>query len=378
METHNADDDTVQHRAGLDARFYLRFVWTMMMLFSVLAVVAICVMVPINMLTEKASWYPENSFLMMTSNGFAHPESALIFHTMFSVFVSIAIVGIVYLLRSEIAASVKGETSVEAIPPVNAYSVEVQGLRLHPPVSDRELLDMFDAHPSTKGLVLDVQVVLDVTDLVDVVEDARLLRSKLARYHEQHERDGQRPRICVGPLAFLYCGEWVDAIDHLQKQIDDSANKASVMRTNHARIATGTAFVTFKTRQAAINCVLAFQNPKKSREVCGFPTLEASTEPRGDSEATTVRALCRNVNQWSVAMATKPEDVYWRNLRFNKWHHWLLSATGLVLLVIILSFIVTPIFLIQIFLAVGDEVMSCATSETRNPKAYGPNPNLEP
>lgn len=62
-----------------------------------------------------------------------------------------------------------------------------------------------------------------------------------------------------------------------------------------------------------------------------------------------------------MAMATKPEDVYWRNLRFNKWHHVMLSVTGFVVLLIILSFIVTPIFLVQLFLAVGDEVIDDAS-----------------
>jgi hypothetical protein len=121
---------------------------------------------------------------------------------MFSVFIAVAIVGIIYLLRTEIAGHVKGETS--AVPPVQADSVEVQGLRLDPPVDAREIHELLDAHPATKGKALDVQVVLDVTDLVDVVEDARLLRAKIARYREQHDRDGERPRVCQGTLSFIY------------------------------------------------------------------------------------------------------------------------------------------------------------------------------
>lgn len=72
VETADADDDAVQHRAGLDARLYLRMVWTMMVFFGVIAGVAICVMLPLNLVTEKASWFPENSFLITTANGFAH------------------------------------------------------------------------------------------------------------------------------------------------------------------------------------------------------------------------------------------------------------------------------------------------------------------
>jgi hypothetical protein len=71
VETADADDDAVQHRAGLDARLYLRMMWTMMIFFGVLAGVALCVMLPLNLVTKKASWFPENSFLMTTANGFA-------------------------------------------------------------------------------------------------------------------------------------------------------------------------------------------------------------------------------------------------------------------------------------------------------------------
>jgi len=137
VETADADDDVVQQRAGLDARFYLRMTYCMMIFFGVLAGIALCVMLPLNLMTEKASWYPANSFLVTTANGFAHPESALLFHTMFSVFIAIAIVGVVYVLRMEIAGHVKGEAA--AVPPVQAYSVEIQGLRLDPPVQEQEM-----------------------------------------------------------------------------------------------------------------------------------------------------------------------------------------------------------------------------------------------
>ena len=369
--TADADDDAVQLHAGLDARLYLRMLWVMMILFSVLAGVTLCVMLPLNVMADKASWYPENSFLMCTANGFAHPESALLFHTMFSVFVAMAVCGVVYVLRSEILAHVKGIDGGKAVPPVHAYTVEVQGLRLDPPVDDREIYQMLDGHAATRGQVLDVQTVLDVTDLVDVVENARLLRSKLARYREQHERDGQRPRVCVGMFSWLYLGEWVDALDHAQAEIEAADREASALRQKPARMGTGTAFITFHTRQAAMDCIEAFGNVAAARERCGFPTV-AST--RGAAEGADAQAaalpLCRNADQWLLSMAAKPEDVYWRNLRFSRWHHMLLSVTGFLLIVLILGFIVTPIFLVQLFLAVGEEAIDGATKVSESPGTY--------
>ena len=227
VETADADDDVVQQRAGLDARLYLRMLYSMMMFFGVLAGIALLVMMPLNLLADKASWYPANSFLITTANGFAHPESGLLFHTMFSVFIAVSVVGVVYVLRTEMAEHVKGETV--SVPPVQAYCVEMQGLRLDPPVEPGEIHAMLDAHPSTKGKALDVQVVLDVADLVDAVENVRLLRAKLARYQEQYERDGDRPTICVGAFSFMYVGEWVDAIENADKEIRENEAQAAGM-----------------------------------------------------------------------------------------------------------------------------------------------------
>jgi len=365
VETADADDDVVQQRAGLDARLYLRMVYSLMMLFVVLAGIALLVMLPLNLLAEKASWYPENSFLITTANGFAHPQSGLLFHTMFSSFIAVAVVGLVYILRTEMAAHVKGENV--SVSPVQAYSVEVQGLRLDPPVLEHEIRTMLDAHPSTRGKVLDIQVVLDVTDLVDVVENARLLRTKLARYQEQYERDGKRPKRCTGPFSFLYIGEWVDAIEHAEFEIRASEEQATELRKVE-RIGTGTAFVTFTTRQCANDAVATFGDIRISNAACGHPTFQLPSAP--PTPEGVAKPLCRNPNQWSMAMATKPEDVYWRNLRFNKWHTVMLSVTGFLLLFVVLSFLVTPIFLTQLFVAVGDEVIEDTRSDKGSYEAY--------
>ncbi len=65
---------------------------------------------------------------------------------------------------------------------------------------------------------------------MDVVENARLLRAKLARYHEQHERDGERPRVCQGVFSFMYMGEWTDAIELCEKEIAQNDAEATSLR----------------------------------------------------------------------------------------------------------------------------------------------------
>ena len=86
----------------------LSFHYLYVYLFTIWFLPIYFILVKDHVMADKASWYPEYSFLMCTANGFAHPESALLFHTMFSVFVAMAVCGVVYVLRSEILAHVKG------------------------------------------------------------------------------------------------------------------------------------------------------------------------------------------------------------------------------------------------------------------------------
>ncbi len=67
------------------------------------------------------------------------------------------------------------------------------------------------------------------------MENARLLRAKLARYHEQHERDGERPRVCQGVLSFIYIGEWMDAIELCEKEIAQNDAEATSLRLQVGR-----------------------------------------------------------------------------------------------------------------------------------------------
>ena len=53
LETSAADSDTVQYRAGLEARLYLHVLWSLMKLFALLTGVAILIVLPINILSSR-------------------------------------------------------------------------------------------------------------------------------------------------------------------------------------------------------------------------------------------------------------------------------------------------------------------------------------
>ena len=64
LETSAADSDTVQYRAGLEARLYLHVLWSLMKLFALLTGVAILIILPINILTSRS--------VSMVGTGYSH------------------------------------------------------------------------------------------------------------------------------------------------------------------------------------------------------------------------------------------------------------------------------------------------------------------
>lgn len=141
-------------------------------------------------------------------------------------------------------------------------------------------------------------------------------------------------------LSFFTLGEKVDAISHTDDEIrrlDDVISKAR--NDSKPRIGTGTAFVTFLKRGYAADCCRIFGDARKSNKEMDAPSIGV----RGQ--------LCRNPGLWHVAMAAKPEDVHWRNLRYSNFQQIMFTGLGFILLLIVLTFVVTPLFFMQIFIS---------------------------
>jgi len=342
-KTSEATPEVVQKTAGLDAMIYLHFLKVMLIVFMVLSAVGVCLLLPLNIFAQKKSWVILDSFMVTTSNGFLDPSQSLLLHTMVALFIGLSMVVVVYMLRDFLITNARNEAdNKNAIPPVQAYTVEVQGLRIDPPVQPEELTPLADA-VAGQDKVLAIAVALDVTDIVDNVEKTRVLKKKLGRYRQQLENDKERPTIQTGLLRYIGCGNSQDAISYTEKEIAELEKEVEKERAVANRPGTGTAFITFKKREAAVRFIDKFKDPLKSRRECQMPTIGANKD-----------CLCENQNRWSVELAVKPEDIFWRNLRYSTFHRVLLTVAGFFLLVILLAFIVTPIFFVQIFLTLGD------------------------
>lgn len=135
----------------------------------------------------------------------------------------------------------------------------------------------------------------------------------------------------------MYVGERVDAIERIEEEIRDLDRMIEEAQAR-TLVGTGTAFVTFKKRSFAADFVRDYRDPRVSNKSWGSPTIgERPTD------------LCFNASMWTVGMATRPEDVCWRNLRYTRFQSWVLTIFGFIGLFVALSFVVTPLFFVQVF-----------------------------
>eukprot|EP00292_Cryptomonas_paramecium_P004004 CAMPEP_0113726952 /NCGR_PEP_ID=MMETSP0038_2-20120614/40773_1 /TAXON_ID=2898 /ORGANISM="Cryptomonas paramecium" /LENGTH=743 /DNA_ID=CAMNT_0000657727 /DNA_START=137 /DNA_END=2368 /DNA_ORIENTATION=- /assembly_acc=CAM_ASM_000170 len=348
LETAAANSDTVEYRAGLEARLYLHVLWSLMKLFTLLAIVALAIVLPINFLTSRATWAAKDSFSRTTANGFADPSAQLIVHTIISVCCTVFILYIVWNVRAYVAKHARNfmDSPELVIPPAQAFTVEIQGLRVSPPVTEQQLrsavLDRFQAQHSD-AQVLGVSLPLDVTDVVDVVERQEELKAQLARYKQQAANDGVRPLVIQGWLSWAWIGERVDAIEHLEREIATVGAELTRLQdpeVERQRAGSGTAFVTFTRADATATFLEEYRGYK-----------HAATKGRfGDD----VESVVRNENYWVVGMAHKPEDIIWRNLRYNRSQIVFMVVAVCLVLFIVFTTICTPIFFFQLVVFLGD------------------------
>ena len=293
------------------------------------------------------SWAQSDSFSVTTANGFEHPAGSLLIHTIVTIGVSLLVMHTVWNIRLYVMKHARSFTeSATAVPPVQAYTVEIHGLRVQPPVTESELktvlLDPFQEGQPNVG-IMSVCLPMDVTDVVDLVEQHRELKVQLARYKQQFSNDESRPEITIGRLSWLFIGDKVDAITYLEGQVQELDNMITAAHSpeaEQARFGTGTAYVTFTTCTAAASFVETYADFKSAL--------------RNGHLNSDVQGVVLNPNNWGVAMAPKPEDIDWRNLRYTRSQILFMVVACCLGLLVTFTFILTPLVFVQILLLLGD------------------------
>jgi len=146
-------------------------------------------------------------------------------------------------------------------------------------------------------------LVASMTDLKELQDTKNNLEAKLEQCKQVEDDEGIRPRHCVCCGSTSCCGP-VDTIEELQTELINTEAKTDVecdRLLNDGIGASGRAFVTFKSPDAAVQMVEDFA-------------------PTGQRAASPYSAELQ-IEGWQVERAPEPDDIIWENATVGKWQH---------------------------------------------------------
>ncbi|XP_012586320.1 PREDICTED: CSC1-like protein 1 [Condylura cristata] len=190
-----------------------------------------------------------------------------------------------------------------------------------------------NAYPTCE--VVEVQLCYNVAKLIYLCKERNKTEKSLSYYTNLQRKTGQRTLINPKPCGHFCCCEvqgceWEDAISYYSRLKDRLLER---MTEEEARVQCqplGMAFVTFQEKAMATFILKDFN-------ACKCQGLRCKGEPQPSSHST---ELC--TSQWTVAFATYPEDICWKNLSVQGLRWWLQWLGVNFTLFVGLFFLTTP------------------------------------
>ncbi|KAL9666285.1 hypothetical protein QQ045_000613 [Rhodiola kirilowii] len=312
------EPELIEH-AGLDSAVYLRIYLLGLKIFVPLAIIAWCVLVPVNLTNrtlELSNLTYSNIDKLSISNiplGSKRFWTHIVFAYVFTFWTC-------YVLRNEydIIAKMRLHFMATDQRRPDQFTVLVRNVPSDPDESVSELVEHFFLvnHP---GHYLTHQVVYNANKLANLVAKKKKMQNWLDYYQLKFSRNQSagRPIIKTGFLGLW--GEKVDAIDYHVSEIEKLLEEIKAERErvrNDPKSVMPAAFVSFKTRWGAAVCAQTQQT--------------------------------RNPTLWLTEWAPEPRDVYWENTAIPY-----VSLTIRRLIMAVAFFFLTFFFIIPIAIVQG-------------------------
>ncbi|KAG8511815.1 CSC1-like protein 1, partial [Galemys pyrenaicus] len=174
-----------------------------------------------------------------------------------------------------------------------------------------------NAYPTCE--VVEVQLCYNVAKLIYLCKERNKTEKSLNYYTNLQMKTGQRTLINPKPCGHFCCCEvqgceWEDAISYYSRMKDRLMEQMTEEECRVQYQPLGMAFVTFQEKSMATFILKDFN-------ACKCQGLRCKGEPQPSSHS---RELCPS--KWTVAFATYPEDICWKNLSVQGlrwWFQWL-------------------------------------------------------
>uniref|UniRef100_A0A3Q2QTT3 Transmembrane protein 63C n=1 Tax=Fundulus heteroclitus TaxID=8078 RepID=A0A3Q2QTT3_FUNHE len=314
----NDRDDEIRSKCGIDAVTYLSFQRHIMLLMTVVSLLSLAVILPVNF-SGNLQDSPED-FGRTTLANVSAKDSFLWLHSVFALLYFI----ITLLSMAHHSARLEHREDDKASRTLMITSIPRE-------ISDPGLITkhFHEAYPSCT--VTDIRFCFDVHKLMKLDLERRKAMKGRLYFATKAQKDG-KVMIMTHPCSQIFCCaicgfEKVEEFYHWMEKCTDEFN-AEKQRITMKRL--GIAFVTL--RDERMTAVI----------VKDYSRVRCRSRPQQSSITTVVQP-----QRWGVSYAPAPSDIIWENLSVCGSHWWLRCVLLNILLFLLLFFFTTPAIIVN-------------------------------
>ncbi|KAJ8270530.1 hypothetical protein GJAV_G00115990 [Gymnothorax javanicus] len=330
--------ETIKQRCGSDAVHYLSFQRHLIGLLTIICVMSIAIILPVNLSGNLLGNDPY-SFGRTTIGNLRKDNNLLWLHTVFAVLYLILTVVVLRWHTSKIKSirsDMDRKTLFVCSIPENACE---ESIKMH----------FNEAYPTCHAS--EVHLCYDVAKLMYLAKQRKRSEKNLLYYQKILEDQGERKMINPRPCGQLCCCltqgcELVDAINFYSKQESTFLEAVTEQREQVPQHPLGMAFVTFDTEAMAAFILKDFNALQCGNRAEGMPSVGVVRHACGWQPQPSSNSQALRVAKWRVSYAPHPTNIYWENLSLQGVRWWLRCLLLNFFLFLLLFFLTTPSIII--------------------------------
>ncbi|AWP16558.1 putative transmembrane protein 63C [Scophthalmus maximus] len=315
-------DEEIRSKCGIDAVTYLSFQRHIILLMTVVCLLSLAVILPVNFSGNLLGDSPEN-FGRTTLANVSAKDSFLWLHSIFAlVYFIITLLGMVH---HSIRLEYREDEKVARTLMITSIPREI---------SDPGLITkhLHEAYPSCT--VTDIRFCFDVHKLMRLDLERRKAMKGRLYFATKAQKEG-KIMIKTHPCAQIFCCdicgfEKVDAEQYYSELEEKRTDEFNAEKNRISMKRLGIAFVTF--RDERMTAVI----------VKDYSRVRCRRRPQQSSITTVLQS-----HNWGVGYAPAPSDIIWENLSVCGSRWWLRCVLLNILLFLLLFFLTTPAIIVN-------------------------------
>ncbi|XP_041827930.1 calcium permeable stress-gated cation channel 1 isoform X2 [Melanotaenia boesemani] len=315
-------DEEIRSKCGIDAVTYLSFQRHIILLMTIVSLLSLAVILPVNFSGNLLGNSPEN-FGRTTLANVSAKDSFLWLHSIFALVYFI--ITLLCMAHHWIRLEYKEDEKVARTLMITSIPREI---------SDPGLITkhFHEAYPSCT--VTDIRFCFDVQKLMKLDLERRKAMKGRLYFATKAQKEG-RIMIKTHPCAQIFCCdicgfEKVDAEQYYSELEEKRTDEFNAEKNRISMKRLGIAFVTF--RDERMTAVI----------VKDYSRVHCRRRPQQSSITTVVQS-----HKWGVSYAPAPSDIIWENLSVCGSRWWLRCVLLNILLFLLLFFLTTPAIIVN-------------------------------